>query len=323
MLTGCALPLRACAWTEQEQPMERLGQHFDEVANMQPEMGGANIPFSTEAESQGAAIPPIAKPSNAADWYFEGATPHGPMGLWLRPDTQDPGSIKGAELVLLLSQAEPLIVAVEEWLQSPWDPCPAADHSISVTACEAVVRDPALAPPGTRLALPLDFVLAPPPHTLQPPRLSWPCQVAEVVLALVDPEALDQLEPGGLLWLPASFGRHWPVSLRDPHGKLPPCQALFDMAGQQLVLGQDSDNSTAQYPSDIPQLHVVLTRTLQVPLNHWLGWNTKAPTYQWPMPQPWGAELRLDGQVKARGSLLQLGQGCGLWVERLDTPCAA
>ncbi len=145
---------------------------------------------------------------------------------------------KGAALVLLLSQAEPLIAAVEEWLESPWDPRPAAGHFTSVTASEAVVRDPALAPPGTRLVLPLDFLLSPPPHTLQPPRLSWPCHVAEVVLALVDPEALDQLEPGGLLWLPASFGGRWPISLRDPHGKLPPCHALFDMAGQQLVLGR-------------------------------------------------------------------------------------
>lgn len=323
MLTGFAFPLRACAWTEQAHPMECLDQHLDEASNMQPEIGSAHTPVSSKAESQCVDAPPMARPSNPADWYFEGTTPHGPMGLWLRSDTQDPDSIKGAELVLLLSQAEPLIVAVEEWLQSPWDPCPAAGHSISVTACEAVVRDPALAPPGTRLALPLDFVLAPPPHTLQPPRLSWPCQVAEVVLALVDPEALDQLEPGGLLWLPASFGGRWPISLRDPHGKLPPCHALFDMAGQQLVLGQDSDNSTAQHSSDIPQHHVVLTRTIQVPLNHWLGWNAKAPAYQWPMPQPWGAELRLDRQVIARGSLLQLGQGCGLWVEHLDTPCVA
>lgn len=303
--------------------MECLSQHLEEVANMQPEKRGANTPFNTEAESQSTAIPPIARPSDATDWYFEGVTPSGSMGLWLRPDTKDQDPINGATLVLLLSRAEPLIVAVEQWLQSPWDPCPAAGHFISLAICEAVVRDPALAPPGTRLALPLDFVLAPPPHALQPPRLSWPCQVAEVVLALLDPAALDQLEPGGLLWLPASFGRHWSVSLRDPHSKLPPCQALFDMAGQQLLLDQGSDNSTAQYPSSIPQLHVVLTHTIQVPLNHWLGWNTKAPTYQWPMPQPWGAELRLDGQVKARGSLLQLGQGCGLWMERLDTPCVA
>lgn len=290
---------------------------------MAQDQDSSNSPFDAEPEVQDTALPSGASAHTPAQWYFEGATPCGPLGLWLTPEAPDQTSINGAELVMLLSRAEPLICAVEQWFQSPWDPCPAEGCFASDGVFEAVIRDPALAPPGTRLALPLEAVLAPPPHALQPPRLAWPGQVAEVVLASLAPEVLEQIEAGGLLWLPDSFGQHWHVHLHDPTGRLPPCQARFDMANQQILLGQCLGTHATPCQDSTPQPQVVLTRTVQVPLNHWLGWSTETPAYQWPMPQPWEAELRLEGHVQARGSLLPLGQGCGLWVEPLQIPHAA
>ena len=56
---------------------------------------------------------------------------------------------------------------------------------------------------------------------------------------------------------------------------------------------------------------------MRVPLEHWLGWGPASAPFHWPLPPPWPAELRLGDAVRARGALLPVGAGCGLWVESL------
>lgn len=227
--------------------------------------------------------------------------------------------MRGAEQVLCLAQAEPLICAVEDWLHGPWVLAPVADGvSAAAGAFRAVVRDPALAPPGTVLTLPLEALLAPPPEALRAPALAWAAQTATVVLGEVPTDALARLQVGALLWLPASFAPAWPVQLRDARACLPPGQAQLDLAAQRLVAGDPAVVGVGDaQPAAGAGLHAVLEHPVQWPLDHWLGWGQCETPFHWPVPQPWTAQLRQGDEVLARGALLPLGAGCGLRIEWL------
>ena len=268
-----------------------------------------NVHDPVSAAIQGATSPPDAL-------CFAGATDCGVVGLTLARDAEASDPASGAEQVLRLAQAEPLIRAVEQWLHGPWDPAPHA--GAPVDGYRAVVRDPALAPPGTVLTLPLQALLAPPPDALRAPALRWAAHDATLVLADLPADALQNLQVGGLLWLPASFGSPWAVSLADPARQLPPCPAKLDLAAQRLTVtpAQHGAPTGAAAPEDA--LQVQLSRPVQLPLDHWLGW-ARAP-FHWPVPPPWAAELRQGAVVRARGALLPMGAGCGLRVEALVQP---
>lgn len=262
----------------------------------------------------------------ASPLRFQGATACGAVGIVLARDADVSGPVSGVEQVLRLAQAEPLLRLVEQWLQSPWDPAPCADRDAAAwPGYQAVVRDPGLAPPGTTLHLPLGALLVPPPPALRAPALAWAGHAAEPVLGQVPAEALERLEPQALLWLPAAFGAEWTVRLRDPHGRLPPCPARLDLAAQRLVVtaGAVDQALAPDEAGDAGVAQVVLARRVQVPLDHWLGWGRPGVPFQWPVPQPWAAELLQDGATRARGALLPLGQGCGLRVEAMASPLAA
>ncbi len=251
--------------------------------------------------------------------FFQGATASGAVGLALAREVGAEGPVTGAEQVLRLAQAEPLLRAVEQWLQSPWDPAPC--DARAPQSYQAVVRDPALAPPGTTLHLPLAALLAPPPPALRAPALAWAGHAAEALLGPVPAQALERLEPQALLWLPSAFGSQWSVSLRDPHGRLPPCPARLDLAAQRLVVPAAAGAALApgapdSADADTPQ--ALLAQRVQVPLDHWLGWGRAEAPFQWPVPQPWAAELRVGGVTRAHGALLPLGQGCGMLVTAVD-----
>ncbi len=226
----------------------------------------------------------------------------------------------GAEQVLRLAQAEPLLCAIEAWMHGPWDPAPlaAADLAAGTDAPSytAVVRDPALAPPGSRLRVPLDALRVPPPDALRAPALEWAAHDATVVLGEVPVDALDRLAVGALLWLPAASATAWDVRLTDPAGRLPPCAARLDLAAQRIVVSPGSASVAAPADGGAP-LQVVLSRPVRLPLDRWLGWGPAGAPYAWPTPQPWEAELRQGSTVLARGALLPLGEGCGLRIASL------
>ncbi|QTD45488.1 hypothetical protein [Ottowia testudinis] len=248
--------------------------------------------------------------------HFAGATNAGAVGLVIARGADAAGAVTGAEQVLRLALAEPLIRAVEQWLQSAWDPAPVAALEAGALY-EAVVRDPALAPPGTRLWVPLGALLARPPEALRAPALAWGSRTAQLVLGTVPAAAAAPLQPGSLLWLPASFGGSgWAVRLIDPARRLPPCPAQFDLPAQRLSVpaaGAGALGVGGAERADEPR--VLLQRPVQVPLDHWLGWGPPDAPFHWPVPQPWSAELRLGQAVLAHGGLLPVGAGCGLLVE--------
>ncbi|MFT3778961.1 MAG: hypothetical protein QM772_11920 [Ottowia sp.] len=245
--------------------------------------------------------------------FFQGSTACGAVGLALAREAGAEGPVTGAEQVLRLAQAEPLLRAVEQWLRSPWDPAPCAARALP--GYRAVVRDPAVAPPGTTLHLPLAALLAPPPPVLRAPALAWAGHAAEALLGPVPAEALARLEPQALVWLPAAFGAEWAVSLRDPEGRLPPCPARLDLAAQRLVVTAGAPPAIGAPDTAAAEPQAVLAQRVQVPLDHWLGWGRAEVPFHWPVPQPWAAELRQGGAARARGALMRLGQGCGLWLE--------
>lgn len=258
--------------------------------------------------------------ASRAPMVYQGASACGPVGLVLDRAPDAVCAVTGAEQVLRLAQAEPLIRAVEQWLQGPWDPAPHAGTLMD--GFRAEVRDPALAPPGTTLVLPLQALGTPPPDALRAPALNWAAQPAMVLLGEVPAEALEQLEPGGLLWLPASFGTPWTVSLIDPVRRLPPCAARLELAAQRLTVAPQDQGAVAGRAAPDGALQVHLACPLQLPLDHWLGWGRAGAAFHWPVPQPWAAELRQGDTVHARGALLPMGAGCGLRIETLAQPAA-
>ena len=274
--------------------------------------------LSTLASGPGAAAAP------AEVLHFVGATDCGAVGLSMPRDADARGRVTGAEQVLRLAQAEPLIRAVEQWLQSAWDPSPRGAPASGTYP--AVVRDPALAPPGTRLLVPLGALLVPPPEALRAPALAWGAHPAQLVLGSVPADALPQLAPAALLWLPASFGASWSVHLVDPAGRLPACPAQLDLSLQRLAVppaGAGAMGGDAADPAD--EACVQLQRQALVPLDQWLGWGRDGAWFHWPVPQPWSCELRQGEAVRVRGSLLPVGAGCGMLVEPAPpvTACSA
>ena len=272
-----------------------------------------NVP-SPQANALGVDGPPAL--------VFQGNSACGPLRLALarEVDAVADAPPTGAEQVLRLAQAEPLLCAVEAWMHGPWDPAPLASDAPADADAQsgyaAVVRDPALAPPGSRLRVPLDALRVPPPEALRTPALEWSAHDATVVLGDVPADALDQLEIGALLWLPGAFATAWDVRLTDPVGRLPPCAARLDLAAQRIVVSPGSASVAAPADGDA-LLQVVLSRPVRLPLDRWLGWGPAGAPYAWPTPQPWEAELRQGRTVLARGALLPVGEGCGLRIASL------
>lgn len=281
-----------------------------------------SLPSKPPTGSAPDVAAPAAPPQAIA---YQGPCGHGVVGLTLPRDSDAHGAPTGAEQVLRLAEAEPLIRAVEHWLRGAWDPAPLADGAAHPpTAYGATVRDPALAPPGTRLLVPLEALWAEPPPALAAPALAWDAQSATVALGDVPADALAPLQPGSLLWLPASLAKAWEVSLIDPRRRLPPCAALLDLAMQRITLAEAG--WAAAQPGAAPArqaAHAVLSRPVHLPLDRWLGWSAAGSPVVWPAPPPWQAELREGDAVLAQGALLPLGDGCGLRVDVVSQPALA
>jgi hypothetical protein len=257
--------------------------------------------------------------------FFQGSTACGAVSLTLARQAGAEGAATGVEQVLQLAQAEPLISAVEQWLRSDWDPAPCDDcDQAAPDSYQAIVRNPALAPPGAILHLPLKALLAPPPAPLCAPALTWGAQAADLTLGNVPLSVLDQLEPGALVLLPQAFSPEWMVNLRDPAGRLPACLARLDLTAQRLeVTASAVAGAPPGGPDDDALPLVRLVQCVSVPLDYWLGFGRADAPFHWPVPQPWTAQLCHAGTVRARGALLPLGQGYGMLLEAVQEPAAA
>jgi len=263
--------------------------------------------------------------------FFQGATACGAVGLTLAREVAAGGQDATAiEQILRLAQAEPLISAVEQWLRSDWDPAPCGGGNQAMRdGYQIMVRNPALAPPGTLLHLPLEALRAPPPELLCAPALTWTAQPASLTLDNVPMSVLDQLEPGALVLLPRAFGPKWVVSLCDPSGRLPACSARLDLAAQRLEMaarpaaaGAPPDAAPAQPDDGDAQPLVRLTQRVMVPLDHWMGFGSANTPFHWPVPQPWAAQLCHAGVTCGHGALFPLGRGYGMLLESVEAPPA-
>jgi hypothetical protein len=254
-----------------------------------------------------------------AKLFFQGITARGVVGLTLARDAGAQGAATGTEQVLRLAQAEPLICAVERWLRSDWDPAPCGEGDETVRhGYQAIVRNPALAPPGTILHVPLEALLVPPPEPLCAPALTWAPQAADLTLGNVPMSVLEQLEPGALVLLPQAFSPKWMVNLCDPTGRLPACLGRLDLTAQRLEVAASAPSGPSARLYDDAQPLVQLARRVSVPLDHWLGFSRANTPFHWPVPQPWAARLCHADVTRACGALLALGQGYGMLLESVQ-----
>lgn len=263
--------------------------------------------------------------------YFKGHLGASVAGLLLPMDALAvaPGPLTGPQLMLELAKAEPLVSAVEQWQQAPWDLAPdplSCDASDPATWCEAAVCAPALAPAGTRLRLPWSALRTAPPSWLQAPHVIWPQVEAEVCIDHLHGDELECLPIGSLFWLTPSFGTDWPITVRDPLHRLAPCSGQWRRG--QVLLEQPTLNpfsahaGTTRVPCPAPldaseQADVVLADPLSVSLEHWLGWSpTAARSTALPLhPQNLAVQVHQAGAVRASGGLLPLGRGHAFKVE--------
>jgi len=274
-------------------------------------------------------LPLQTKPVDVtAKLFFQGITARGAVGLTLARAAGAEGLATGIEQVLRLAQTEPLISAVEQWLRSDCDPIPCDDCAQAVhDGYQAEVRNPALAPPGTILHVPLEVLLTPPPELLCAPALTWAAQTADLTLGNIPMPVLEQLEPGALVLLPQAFGPKWMVRLRDPAGRLPDRLGRLDLAAQRLEVAANAPAGTPSGASarlyDDAQPLVRLVQRVSVPLDYWLGFSRANTPFYWPVPQPWAARLCHADVTRARGALLPLSQGYGMLLESVEAPAAA
>jgi hypothetical protein len=161
-----------------------------------------------------AATRPVAPPDGTG--AYEAPTAEGPLRMALET-VSGQAPVCAAEAAVRLSQAEPLLGALETWLTEA-----------GLAAPEWAWRaGPASLPPGAawarwagvgvgvRLGLPWALLrrLPPPPPAVA---LQWSAVTAEWVLAtlMLGEAERAALEPGGALLLPASFQPEWWARLR-------------------------------------------------------------------------------------------------------------
>jgi hypothetical protein len=274
----------------------------------------------------GSSLSRTAPVEATNELFFQGATAGGAMGLTLARERAARKAATEIRQVLRLAQAEPLVVEIERWLRSDWDPVPCGNRDDAIRhGYQATVRDPALAPLGTILHLSLEALLAASslPRPLCASALTWSAHTADLILSSVPASVLERLEPGALVWLPRAFAPKWIVSLCDPIKRLPTRFAQLNLATQQLEVpvGTNGDPPPASAPLDDDSLPLVrLAQRVQVPLDQWLGFGGVDRPFRWPVPQPWAVELCHAGITLGRGGLLPLSQGYGMLLESVETP---
>lgn len=276
----------------------------------------------TDPPHDAAAAPAEDDSAFPSEWlHYSGATSRGWVHLSIPRAADAPAAPPtGEEQVLRLAEAEALVACVEEWLHAGWDPAP-AQEAPPAGALAAVVQAPALAPAGSRLALMPGLLPGDqPPAALLAPHLAWSAVTGQVLLGSVPAEAIQALEAGALVWLPAAFANRWAVTLHDMSRHLPPAAAWLDLPDARLALNGSAAPGSATQDETEGAGQAMLEQTVSIPLDVWLGWPRQGqPAFHWPLPAPWPAELCANGQRQASGALLPLGSGCGLHVQALES----
>lgn len=147
------------------------------------------------------------------DWLsFEAQTPLGRLQLAL-PARNACNDAVGAALAL--ARAEPLLIALERWLDVDIDPTPSEAVQRGTNDLDASVCDSALAPVGTQLRLPLDLIREARDWPAALDGVEWNDLVFELELARFakTPLPRDAWNAGGVLLLPSSFDSPWKVRL--------------------------------------------------------------------------------------------------------------
>ncbi len=275
-------------------------------------------------------VEPIEAPLGVRGVYAA-STGHGELRLELETVSAAAPAC-AAEAALRLALAEPLLQALEEWLETlpgsveppdwQWQAAPARDPSPGATARWAG------AGVGASLSLPWTLLrrLPPPPDALASGLLWLPVQ-AEVVLATLTlpPQEEAALEPGGALLLPASFEPDWIACLRAADERPGGLLVVVDPAGtavrQCIGAGEPGGVPPADFPdADRWSVRCALPEPLAAELL--LGWRDEAIAVDpgWPVelacPSP-GASLGGPAPEvgRARGRLMPWGEGRALWIE--------
>lgn len=239
---------------------------------------------------------------------FEAAWPAGTLRLRLPAHAAQEGTHEGAHdavaAALALADHEPVLAALEVWLQQPLDPHPAetSDDAAGFVWCDAE---------GVRLGLPWTVLLAstgaPPPGWLWP-ELEFEVDVASFDTAPVPPQDPQRAE---VLLLPPSFTAPWPVRLHEPALGLA-AEAEWAGPGSELRL---SAAPVAAAPR--PLGRVTLTERCRCTLPQLLGWAPVAAPWR---PGP-AAALHLADAAAAHpaehapiaGRIQPALAGFGLW----------
>lgn len=244
--------------------------------------------------------------------WFSGSTDRGELSLGLPPAGPHADVVAR---VLALGEAEPLIAAIEQWLEVAWDPAPVAQPPAQAHALE--VRNARLAPLGTRLLFGADLGQAPePPEVLRAPHVAWSLCDAAICLGQVPAAAAALLEAGALVWIPASFQQPWRAQIMGPFGAR---AAVVDLQAGHLR-AEPLASQEAGPATDAGGLDVVLQHPQAVPLDVALGWPRIEP---WRLPlQPHALSLALqaNGQRLAHGGLLPMGRGHAMRIGVLAEP---
>ena len=229
--------------------------------------------------------------------WFSGPTERGVLSLGL-PRALDAGAGVLSQ-VLALGEVEPLIAAVETWLEVAWDPAPTQEPMLGAQGFE--VRLPGLAPPGTRLLFEASLSdVPPPPKALCAPNVAWTVHEASVCLGQVPVAAKDELAEGALVWIPASFLRPWLGQLAGQGGVR---QVEVDLGSGRL---QAAERAEAE---DTDGLTINLQHMLRVPLDVLLGWPRAEPWQHALQPHALSLSLQHGNKRLAHGQVLPLGRG--------------
>jgi hypothetical protein len=243
----------------------------------------------------------IAHPSSAA---FEAALPDGRLRLVL-PAPQDAGMpVDAVDAALLLARHEPLVQALEPWLQAALMPVPCKQSA-------ARGADSLFWAGGEDgIALGFEWTLlssidpgAPPPLALQWQALEFSVEVARFDTAPWPNPAEPATEPGVLL-LPLSFASPWRVNLQHT---LLASVAAWDGPGSPPALSGAAERRDAH--AAVPPWVVTLDERCALIPPQLLGWSTDAApvlsghaSLQGPQGQRWPGRI-----APALG-------GAGLWL---------
>ncbi len=238
--------------------------------------------------------------------HFCAQTPHGALHLQL-PAHHGNDAVGAA---LALADAQPLLLALEQWLALSLDPAP--------------VPEPAEPPPGllwcsaadnAHLGWPWQLLAQAPPSGM--PFMHGPELALHVVVARWPKlPALPPAHAGGLLLLPASFADGWRVTLVQP-------ELGFELDAQWAGPGHAPTLAGAPRAAEASAATVRLRQSLHWPLAAVMGWCQAPDTALSDQAQVWHKAAAGGAQATLSGCIVPALGGAGLLVAATAQPAVA